>query len=131
MKRFGLFLIVSILFFYGCATVEGPITKKKYSSEDDLEYQQEMLEHGRRQYIKKYPDLSLEMNKAIAEGKIIKGMSKEEVRASWGAPTIVYRTATNNVVNEQWIYKDIDYTNLTRRSYYLNFKDNLLYSWQY
>lgn len=130
--RKNLLLGIGIIFLLaGCASVEGPVSKKHYSSAENPAYLQEVLEYNRKQYLKEHPVLAPKLRQAILEGRLIKGMSKEEAKASWGAPDIVYRTVTNNIVNEQWVYKDnIDRLNLEKRSVYLTFRDNFLYSWQ-
>lgn len=130
MKKMILCLIMFALFLTGCVAVLGPISGKKYSSEDDLRYLQEVLEYERKQYIKDRPALDAAIKNLILEGRLMRGMTREEVKASWGKPDIVYRTVTNNIVNEQWQYKDIDYLNMQQRSYYLTFKDNKLDKWQ-
>ena len=130
--RKNLLLAIGLIFlFYGCASVEGPISKKHYSSAQNLIYLQEVLEHSRKQYVKEHPVLAPKVRQVILEGRLLEGMSKEEAKASWGDPDIVYRTVTNNIVNEQWVYKgNIDRLNLEKRSVYLTFKDNFLYNWQ-
>jgi hypothetical protein len=128
MRNYSL-LGLALVFLFGCARVIGPVSKKPYSSAVNLEYLQEVLEYNRSQYIKQHPGLSILKKQAILEGKLLKGMSKEEVKVSWGAPDIVYRSASNNIVNEQWLYKNIDAFSLERRNVYLNFKGELLHSW--
>jgi hypothetical protein len=42
--------------------------------------------------------------KAIAEGKVFVGMTKDEVIKSWGTPTRVNKTTTSGGSTEQWVY---------------------------
>jgi len=43
--------------------------------------------NSREEYIMSHPELSLEIKRAILEGRVIKGMTKDDVRASWGGPS--------------------------------------------
>lgn len=43
---------------------------------------------------------------AIFKNKVITGMSKNQVRLSWGDPTNINKTILDNLVSEQWIYED-------------------------
>lgn len=131
MKRKILIFISFALILSSCASVEGPISKKHYSSKENLEYLQELLSHNRKKYVKSHPNLKPYFKMAILDGRVAKGMAKEEVKASWGEPDIVYRSVTNKIVNEQWIYKDnVDNLNSEKQDCYLIFRGNLLASWQ-
>lgn len=128
-KIFALLLFLS-LFLTSCSSVIGPVTKKKYYSKDDLGYLQEVIEDERGEYLKQHPKLGPQIKKAISEGKLLKGMAPNEVRASWGSPDIVYRTKTNNFVHEQWLYKNLDPKTYNRVNFFLTFKEGILASWQ-
>ncbi|MEW6008631.1 MAG: hypothetical protein AB1629_03250 [Candidatus Omnitrophota bacterium] len=127
-----LLIFISFLFFLtSCASVEGPISKKHFSSKENLEYLEEVLLYNRKKYVEHHKNLKPYIKKAILEGRIVKGMNKAEVKASWGEATNSYRSVTNNIVIEQWIYKDnIDLATLEKRDYYLNFREGILRSWQ-
>ncbi len=64
-----------------------------------------------------YPAISDESWKLITEGKLVKGMTKEECRLSKGIPEDVKRIPTYNGLKEQWIYG---------LNEYLYFEDGLL-----
>jgi hypothetical protein len=129
MKKILIVMLTSFI-VSSCTTVSGPITKKKYYSQEDPQYLQEKLLFDRQDYIKQHPGLDPKIKKIILEGKIVIGMSQEELRASWGEPFAIYRTVTNNIVNEQWMYKNIDLLHLETHSYYLTFKNGRLSNWQ-
>ncbi len=131
MKRKTLVFISIALIVSGCASVEGPVSKKHYSSKESLEYLQEVLTFNRKRYVQNHPNLKANLKRAISEGRIMKGMTKEQAKASWGEPDITYRSVTNNIIIEQWVYKDnIDNVNFEKRDYYLNFRGGVLGSWQ-
>ena len=131
MKRTAVLLISLSLALSACiTTVTGPITKQKYSSGEDLRYIQETIEYDRQQYLKQHPRLSPYIRRVIAQGRIVKGMTRDEVRASWGEPYIVYRTKTNEFVNEQWLYRNFDLNTLNRVNFFLNFRADKLATWQ-
>ncbi len=60
--------------FLGCAG-SGPLLRPDQGS--------------RFAYISKHPELSVDIQQAIQDGKVIKGMTKEDVRAVWGDPKII------------------------------------------
>lgn len=130
MKRTLALLIFLSLGLSACFSVTGPITKKQYSSPEDPLYMQELLESDRLQYLKQHPQLNQRLRRLISEGRLVRGMTKDEVKASWGMPDTVYRTKTNTIVNEQWIYKNIDPRTLIKIIYILNFRSEKLASWQ-
>jgi hypothetical protein len=61
----------------------------------------------------------------IKAGNIRTGMTKDEVRLSWGRPYTVNRTVTSSSAHEQWVYGD-EYNPKT----YLYFDDGILTAWQ-
>jgi len=44
-------------------------------------------------------------NLLIRRGKIVLGMSKSDVRRSWGDPTDINRTIRESGTHEQWVYR--------------------------
>lgn len=67
------------------------------------------------------------IKKAIKNGTIIAGMTKEEVIESWGKPRDINRTVTSYSVHEQWCYGDI----LAGTDRYIYFDENeVVTSWQ-
>jgi hypothetical protein len=60
------------------------------------------------------------MNQAIAEHKIIIGMTKKQCVEAWGYPERLNRTVAARGKHEQWIYGDT----------YVYFDNGVLTSWQ-
>lgn len=71
-----------------------------------------------------HPSWSEETCKDVAEGKIAIGMTKKQVKASWGSPSNINTTVTNYSSTEQWVYGE--YPSVT----YLYFEGDRLSSWQ-
>jgi len=80
MKR--AFIIVGVALLMGCAT--GP---------------------PRRPYLVHHPELDPYTAECIRERKVHIGMTKEQVKASWGPPYKVNRTVTAYGTREQWVYR--------------------------
>lgn len=68
---------------------------------------------SRKNYVEAHPDLSLEIKQAILEGKVIEGMTKEDVLATWGEPNEKYRYSEHKrsidamdekINDEAWYY---------------------------
>ena len=72
LKTITLVYTIFLLTVTGCAA-NGPLIKPSQDS--------------RQEYVSKKPWLDEEIKQAILEGKVIKGMTKEQVIASWGRPT--------------------------------------------
>lgn len=86
---------------YGLAWVHNSLLSEGYVPEIPES------EIRRGQFIDQNPDLSEQRKQDILNGRIRIGMSREEVRASWGAPNDINRTVTANNVSEQWVYGSI------------------------
>ena len=84
----------------------------------------------RQWYVDNHPELSPQIRAAILNGKIILGMAKESVRASWGKPNWGNRSVHTFGVHEQWVYDGQYGGSYYRNTYYLNFEDDILTSWQ-
>ena len=69
---------------------------------------------------KKHPDWPEEIWDLIKKGKIRLGMTKEQVRLSWGQPNDINRSVGPWGIHEQWVYG----------SQYLYFENGILTSWQ-
>lgn len=68
-----------------------------------------------------HPDWSESTCKAVSNGKIQMGMSKAQVKASWGSPNDINTTVIEGVgSSEQWVYG----------THYLYFDNGVLTSWQ-
>ena len=72
MKKMILYVFGFIFVLIGCAA-GGPLLKPGFSF--------------RSGYINNHPELAVGVKNAILKGEVIKGMTKDEVRASWGKPT--------------------------------------------
>lgn len=77
----------------------------------------------RQQYVESNPELPAKTVEYILAGKIVIGMTKEQVEASWGQPRDVNRTVGSWGVHEQWIYGSY-------AGCYLYFEEGILTSWQ-
>ncbi len=58
----------------------------------------------REAYLKKHSDLAAEIRQNIEEVAICAGMTKDQVRVTWGAPAAIQKHA-----REMWIYTGIDW----------------------
>jgi len=79
---------------------------------------------ARRQkwYVDNTPGLPAGTREDILAGNIVRGMTQNQVLASWGWPERVNSTVTAIGRTEQWIYRDI--------GRYLYFTNGTLESWQ-
>lgn len=59
----------------------------------------------RQHYVSANPDLRPEIASAILEGKIIEGMTAEDVRASWGEPDRETVSITETSREKTWSYR--------------------------
>ncbi|HKJ94857.1 MAG TPA: hypothetical protein VKA32_04430 [Gammaproteobacteria bacterium] len=59
---------------------------------------------ARAAYVKKHPEIPDRYKKAIKDGQIMEGMSKDEVRASWGDPCGLCYGTTSNSWGDSWEY---------------------------
>ena len=118
MKRSFLFsILISLLFLSTCTQL---ITYH------DIERQ--------KKYIHLNPEISTYIKTKISQGKVVKGMTKEHVIASWGHPYDIDRSVNSSGVHEEWRY---GYKHYGFSWYYrwiptnfLYFKNGKLDSWQ-
>ncbi|MBD3293374.1 MAG: hypothetical protein GF393_10650 [Armatimonadia bacterium] len=80
----------------------------------------------RQEYIDAHPELDKRTALAIEHGRIFRGMTREEVRASWGPPLDINRSVGSWGVREQWVYGDARYT----KPRYVYFKGGRCSGWQ-
>ena len=102
MKSNFIVFVFFIVFFTGCAT--SPLAKPNKTS--------------RIKYIQVTHVVDQKIKEAIIAGKVIEGMTYDQVRAAWGEPDKVYKNLNEVEPNsgmkadEQWIYRwDIFSTN--------------------
>lgn len=85
----------------------------------------ETMKNQRRQdYVTTHPELTQQTKQDILEGRIRIGMTREQVKATWGYPDDINRTVGSWGEHEQWIY---GYDIRFRR--YLYFENGKLTSW--
>lgn len=66
--------------------------------DSDLRRSQAVLEEARQAQIEK-------VVAAVAEGKIVLGMTAEDARRSWGSPTKINASIGGYGKHEQWVYE--------------------------
>lgn len=131
---------LTLFLLSGCAAIPLRQARLERMSEIDLYTELELTRHRRgvrgkeniQQYrkrikeeiIKHNPDWDLGICQAILDARIIKGMNKKQVLASWGLPSDRRRTVIRYDFSDQWIYGDP----LSERKY-LFFENNILNSW--
>lgn len=71
--------------------------------------------------ITNHPEWTKETCKDVSNGTISMGMTKDQVRASWGVPSDINRTVTEYGGSEQWVYGS---------SRYVYFDGDRLTGWQ-
>ena len=98
--------------------------RKQRAAEMDAEYKATKLQEkaAREDYVSAHPALAPHIIEAILKEQIIRGMSQEDVKVSWGAPERTNRTVGAWGVHEQWVYKST--------TYFLYFENGILTSWQ-
>ena len=131
---------LAVVLLSGCAAIPLRQSRIERMSEVGLYTELELSRHRRglwgkekiQQYrkrikdeiIKHNPDWELSICQAILDGRIIRGMNKKQVVASWGLPTDRYRTVIKYDFSDQWIYGGP----LGERKY-LFFGNDILNSW--
>ena len=80
--------ILLLLFLTGCGLV----------------YQKGIEEEGRK-FVEKYPGHIWAIERAIKDGRIVPGMTKDEVILSWGKPNRKEETQIGNYYYEKWVYE--------------------------
>lgn len=48
-------------------------------------------------------------NNAVANGRVMVGMTAQQVRRAWGTPTTINKTVGGHGVSEQWVYDRGDF----------------------
>lgn len=79
---------------------------------------------SRNNYIAMHPELSSEIKQAILKGKVIEGMTKQDVLAAWGEPSKIHKygehkrlvdEADENTHDESWLYDQPFYSFAPRK----------------
>jgi len=63
--------------------------------------------HLRQRYVNDTPELKSEIRKAILDGDVIEGMTKEQVYASWATPLFKGEKKENGITYEYWTYPEM------------------------
>ena len=114
-------LLLFLIFLYGCASpYKLPARMKTHIAEISAQREGE-----RNRYLIEHPELSEEIRENIEEGKIALGMTKEEVKVSWGYPKEVI---SSSEIREHWFYDRFKYRGSA--STHLYFKNGKLVSWR-
>lgn len=80
---------------------------------------------ARRKRIEKM-NLPENIENAVAEHKIMLGMTKEQVIMAWGEPDDINKTVTTKGTREQWVYGDWSHS----KPKFLYFDNGILTGWQ-
>ena len=81
----SLIAVLSCVLLVGCAVVDYQKTR-------------------REQYISANPSTDSNIKNEILNGRVLIGMTKDEVVASWGKPDHINSTVTRSADREQWVY---------------------------
>lgn len=103
-------MVIAFLTITGCAAISKPLIKSDHNF--------------RQEYVSRHPELSEEIKQAILNAKVIKGMTKEQVVASWGKPSKINEPFTNqfgNYYGESW-----EYNRLMAIPVYINFENDVV-----
>jgi len=93
----------------GCRSSPSPILsiRARAAEEEFKERAERHRQEGmtrRETYLKKHPALTAEIRRSIEEVAICVGMTRDQVRVTWGAPAAIQKHA-----REMWIYTGIDW----------------------
>lgn len=62
--------------------------------------------HMRERYVNENPELRSGIKKAVIDGDVIVGMTKEQVYASWGTPIFRGEKTEKDITYEYWTFPD-------------------------
>ncbi len=123
----------------GCRPASFPFFEASvWQAEADLKNKAERLRQEgvtqREAYVREHPDLAPEIRQSIEEVLICIGMTRDEVRITWGAPALIQEHG-----NEMWIYRGVDWWDYMglpedpgpRDRVYVFLVDGLVTGWQY
>ena len=102
MKSIGLLIVIICpLLFVACETTT--------SAGDPNRHPHQLAVNTRiKQNSERYSKLSSSQKKAVKQGSLSKGMSKEAVRLAWGKPDKIQQVKTSKGKREHWIYLRIE-----------------------
>lgn len=80
----------------------------------------------RAEMVRRHPEWPVDIKEVVLRGTIHIGMTKEQVKANWGKPNSINRSAGSWGVHEQWVYNWWS----EYEGYYLYFENGILASWQ-
>lgn len=83
----------------------------------------------RQDYVKAHPELDDQIKESILNGKIILGMTKAQVIASWGRPVRIRQPVGSWRVYEQWIYYNDPDSPHSCPIIYVYFRNGIVESW--
>ena len=87
----------------------------------------------KEEYLENNPDLSPEIKKAILNGNVLIGMTRDQVRASRGTPHKINKRTSAYGITEQWVMHSANprYDDLKGKEYgYIYFENGRVTSWQ-
>jgi len=100
-------ILLAIFLLVGCAAGNN-LTKPTHNT--------------RQEYVNSHPQLISEIKQAILRGKVVKGMSKDDVFAAWGEPTRISAETSG----EGWFY-DQPFISFSPKKSVSFTKDGLVY----
>ena len=80
----------------------------------------------RQEQIEANPGWSDQIKALVAKGRIVQGMTRAQVRASWGPPRDINRSVGEWGTREQWVYGGLAYSDPR----YVYFRDGRCTGWQ-
>lgn len=110
--QIGTLMMLVVLTITGCAAMSKPLIKSNQNS--------------RQEHVSSHPELSEEIKQAILQAKVVEGMTKGQVVASWGKPSKINEPFTNqfgNYYGESW-----EYNRLLAIPIYINFENGVVES---
>ena len=105
MKGWLYFFAFGVLFLSGCATVNSESIKSvpnKDLSYTALPLDSETPKIYRQEFVRRHPEWSEDIKKRVLDGKIMIGMTAQQVRASWGEPARVQKSGSVLGESEIW-----------------------------
>ncbi|MCX5697567.1 MAG: hypothetical protein NTU54_06355 [Candidatus Omnitrophica bacterium] len=79
---------------------------------------------ARKSYVETHSELAVEIKQAILKGKVIEGMTKQDVLVAWGEPSKIHRYSEHkrlvdetdeNTHDESWLYDQPFYSFAPRK----------------